>query len=103
MRPRASAAVGAAGKTTGQASTGARRETVLRVGVTETSPGMGPTVAGVRHEEAIAMAWDFETEPDYAAKLTWARTFLDEEILPLETLDLASDALPRAIRPSRRR
>jgi acyl-CoA dehydrogenase len=45
------------------------------------------------------MGWDFETEPEYAAKLTWARAFVDEEILPLETLDLASGALPGAIRP----
>ena len=31
------------------------------------------------------MAWDFETEPEYEAKLAWARTFVDDEIIPLET------------------
>ena len=45
------------------------------------------------------MAWDFETEPDYEAKLAWARAFVDEEILPLETLDLDNDGLVAAIRP----
>jgi hypothetical protein len=29
------------------------------------------------------MGWDFETPPDYEAKLAWARTFVDEEVLPL--------------------
>ena len=32
------------------------------------------------------MAWDFETEPDFEAKLAWMRTFVREEIMPLETL-----------------
>ncbi|HEV7494296.1 MAG TPA: hypothetical protein VGO10_10980 [Baekduia sp.] len=32
------------------------------------------------------MAWDFSTDPDYAAKLEWARTFVREEIWPLETV-----------------
>jgi hypothetical protein len=34
--------VGGAGRTTGQGTTGARRETVLRVGATEALLGMGP-------------------------------------------------------------
>ncbi|MHB8680550.1 MAG: acyl-CoA dehydrogenase family protein [Acidimicrobiales bacterium] len=45
------------------------------------------------------MAWDFETEPEYEEKLQWARAFVDEEVLPLETLDLGIDALRRAFRP----
>ena len=45
------------------------------------------------------MAWDFETEPEYAAKLAWAREFVDEEILPLEVLDVPAEALRRAIEP----
>src|SRR5580658_6737306 len=45
------------------------------------------------------MGWDFETEPDYEAKLTWARGLVDEEVLPLETLELDMPALARAIRP----
>ncbi len=32
------------------------------------------------------MAWDFETDSDYAKRLIWVREFLDNEILPLETL-----------------
>ena len=45
------------------------------------------------------MAWDFETEPDYQAKLDWARALVDEEVVPLETLDLGADAMARALRP----
>jgi acyl-CoA dehydrogenase len=45
------------------------------------------------------VGWDFETEPEYEAKLVWARAFVDEEILPLETLDLEDEDLVRAIRP----
>ena len=33
------------------------------------------------------MAWDFETEPEFQAKLDWMREFLDREILPLETIE----------------
>src|SRR5215207_6227317 len=32
------------------------------------------------------MAWDFSTEPEFEAKLDWTRTFVREEIMPLETL-----------------
>ncbi|HZU79355.1 MAG TPA: acyl-CoA dehydrogenase family protein [Acidimicrobiales bacterium] len=45
------------------------------------------------------MAWDFETEPEYEAKLQWARRFVDEEIIPLETLDLDTATLRRAVAP----
>ncbi|MDE3202700.1 MAG: acyl-CoA dehydrogenase family protein [Acidobacteriota bacterium] len=30
------------------------------------------------------MSWDFETEPEFQAKLDWMRSFIDEEIVPLE-------------------
>ncbi|MEO5842074.1 MAG: acyl-CoA dehydrogenase family protein [Acidimicrobiales bacterium] len=33
------------------------------------------------------MAWDFETDPEFQAKLDWMREFLDREILPLETIE----------------
>ncbi|HEY4607673.1 MAG TPA: acyl-CoA dehydrogenase family protein, partial [Ilumatobacteraceae bacterium] len=32
------------------------------------------------------MAWDFETEPEFEAKLEWMRAFVRDEIIPLETL-----------------
>ncbi len=32
------------------------------------------------------MAWDFETEPEFEAKLAWMREFMKEEVFPLETL-----------------
>jgi len=65
--------------------------------------GHRDTVAGVGYEEAIAMGWDFETEPEYAAKLAWARAFVDEEVLPLETLDLNFGDLAWVMRRCRRR
>jgi len=45
------------------------------------------------------VAWEFETEPEYQAKLDWARAFVDEEILPIETLELDDAALARAMAP----
>ncbi len=32
------------------------------------------------------MAWDFQTEPEFEAKLEWMRGFVRDEIIPLETL-----------------
>jgi len=32
------------------------------------------------------VAWDFETEPEFEAKLAWMRTFVRDEIIPLEAL-----------------
>ena len=32
------------------------------------------------------MAWDFETDPEFQKKLDWMRTFVREEIMPLEAL-----------------
>jgi len=51
------------------------------------------------------MAWDFSTDPDYAAKLDWARTFVREEIWPLETIagDLSQAALDRIYAPLQER
>ena len=34
------------------------------------------------------MAFDFSIEPEFEEKLAWMRTFVREEILPLEVLDL---------------
>jgi acyl-CoA dehydrogenase len=47
------------------------------------------------------MAWDFSTDPDYAAKLEWASAFVREQIWPLETIagELSQDALDRAYAP----
>jgi acyl-CoA dehydrogenase len=33
------------------------------------------------------MSWNFETEPEFQKKLDWMRTFVREEIYPLEVLD----------------
>ena len=30
------------------------------------------------------MAWDFQTEPEFQQKLDWMRTFIDEQLIPLE-------------------
>jgi acyl-CoA dehydrogenase len=48
------------------------------------------------------MAWDFSTEPDFAAKLSWIQTFVREEVYPLETLDLDWTQLRSAIEPLQR-
>ena len=32
------------------------------------------------------MAWDFSTDPEFQTKLDWIRTFVDEELIPLETI-----------------
>src|SRR5882762_8216232 len=45
------------------------------------------------------MAWDFSTEPEFAAKLDWMRDFVRTEIIPLETLELDSDQLAMLIEP----
>ena len=47
------------------------------------------------------MAWDFETEPEFEAKLAWMREFVKEEIFPLETLRRSSAALMVALRSLR--
>lgn len=45
------------------------------------------------------MAWDFSTDPEWDAQLTWMREFLREEVLPLETLGLDHETFRRLIRP----
>ena len=45
------------------------------------------------------MAWDFETEPEFEAKLEWMRGFVRDEIMPLETLDLDLDTFNRISAP----
>jgi alkylation response protein AidB-like acyl-CoA dehydrogenase len=32
------------------------------------------------------MAWDFETDPEFAEKLTWMRDFIDNQVIPLEPI-----------------
>ena len=45
------------------------------------------------------MAWDFSTEPEFEEKLVWMRSFVREEIFPLETLDLTYEQVLTFIRP----
>jgi acyl-CoA dehydrogenase len=45
------------------------------------------------------MAWDFTTEPEYDAKLTWAKEFVRTEIYPLEVLGLDHVAFRRIAKP----
>jgi len=49
------------------------------------------------------MAWDFSTEPEFAAKLDWTRGFLEEEIYPLETLGLDHATFRRVALPLQQR
>jgi acyl-CoA dehydrogenase len=45
------------------------------------------------------MAWDFSTEPEFEGKLEWMRTFVREEVYPLETLDLDEATFRRLTDP----
>jgi acyl-CoA dehydrogenase len=51
------------------------------------------------------MAWDFSTEPEFEEQLEWMRSFVREEIWPLETIagDLDQAGLDRAYAPLRER
>ncbi|MEA2340759.1 MAG: acyl-CoA dehydrogenase [Solirubrobacteraceae bacterium] len=51
------------------------------------------------------MPWDFSTEPEFEEQLEWMRTFVREEIWPLETIagDLDQAGLDRAYAPLRER
>ncbi|CAN5414879.1 acyl-CoA dehydrogenase family protein [soil metagenome] len=40
------------------------------------------------------MAWDFSTEPEFADKLDWIRTFVHDEVEPLEVLFPGCEFLP---------
>jgi acyl-CoA dehydrogenase len=43
--------------------------------------------------------WDFSTEPEFQAELDWMRTFVREEVWPLELLELEPEAFDRATAP----
>ncbi len=45
------------------------------------------------------MAWDFETEPEFAEKLAWMDEFVTEEVYPLEVLDVDQETLRSLMAP----
>ncbi len=45
------------------------------------------------------MAWTFETDPDFQRQLDQARELIEQEIYPLETLDIDYDTYLEAVRP----
>ncbi|WP_033290701.1 acyl-CoA dehydrogenase family protein [Amycolatopsis jejuensis] len=45
------------------------------------------------------MSWEFSTEPEFAEQLDWMRTFVTEQVCPLETLDLDDAELRTAVKP----
>ena len=45
------------------------------------------------------MAWDFETEPEFEAKLDWMREFVRDEIIPLEELDVPEEKMQAIMKP----
>ena len=45
------------------------------------------------------MAWDFETEPEFEAKLEWMREFVRDEIIPLEELKVPEETMQRIMKP----
>lgn len=40
------------------------------------------------------MAWDFSTDPEFEAKLDWVRSFVHDEVAPLDTLFPGCEYLP---------
>src|SRR4030081_2479540 len=44
------------------------------------------------------MGWDFSTEPEFEARFDWMRTFMREEVYPLEVLETDDRGFMRAIR-----
>lgn len=49
------------------------------------------------------MAWDFETDPDWEKQLDWVRALVQDEILPLDALELDHATALRAVRPLQER
>jgi acyl-CoA dehydrogenase len=49
------------------------------------------------------MAWDFSTDAEFEEQLDWMRTFVREEVWPLETLDLNWEQLKVATAPLKQR
>lgn len=47
--------------------------------------------------------WDFSTDPEFQEKLDWIERFMEEEVYPLETLDLTPEQLDRATAPLKQR
>jgi acyl-CoA dehydrogenase len=45
------------------------------------------------------MAWDFATDPEFAARLAWIEEFVTEEVYPLETLEVPPETLRALIKP----
>ena len=45
------------------------------------------------------MSWDFSTEPEFEEKLAWMRSFVFEEVRPLEVIDTDLAGFTRLIRP----
>jgi len=45
------------------------------------------------------MAWDFETEPEFEAKLEWMREFVRDEIIPLEELHVPEATMAKIMKP----
>ncbi len=45
------------------------------------------------------MAWDFSTEPEFEEKLAWMRSFVRDEVLPIETLNLPYERILEVVKP----
>ncbi len=45
------------------------------------------------------MTWEFCTEPDFEEKLEWTRSFVRDEVMPLEVLDVDDARLRELIKP----
>ncbi|MDI2030488.1 acyl-CoA dehydrogenase family protein [Saccharopolyspora sp. TS4A08] len=63
----------------------------------------GPDSGAGESTDGVPMSWDFSTEPEFAAKLDWAREFVRDEIYPLEVLDLDHAEFRRLAAPLQQR
>ena len=58
-----------------------------------------PTGREDKEDKGATVAWDFSTEPEFEEQLAWMRSFVREEIFPLETIALDHDTMSEVIRP----
>ena len=49
------------------------------------------------------MAWDFSTDAEFEAKLDWMRTFVRDEVIPLEVVDWTQEQWAEVSAPLKQR
>src|SRR5258708_1488175 len=65
----------------------------------EAKQEQGPAARASRADRGQALSWDFSTDPDFQEKLDWMRTFVREEIWPLELIETDRAGRARLMKP----